>query len=216
MSLEKIKKEIKKLEKKYDRTPGDVKLIAVSKVQPEKRINLVLSKNHKIFGENRVQEAMKKWPKFRENHSNIDLHLLGYLQTNKVRLAFENFEYIHTLDRINLAKAIANEANKKGFCPKLFIQINTGKEEQKTGIYPEEAINFINDCIKNFELPVIGLMCLPPIDQDSSVHFKFLKSLAKKTGLNELSMGMSSDYEKAIKNGSTFVRIGTAIFGRRE
>ena len=216
MSLEKIKKEIKRLEKKYDRNPGDVKLIAVSKVQPEKRIKLVLDKNHKIFGENRVQEAVQKWPKFKESYNNIDLHLLGYLQTNKVRLAFENFKYIHTLDRIKLARAIANEANKKGFCPKLFIQINTGKEEQKTGIYPDEAINFINDCIKNFELPVIGLMCLPPIDQDSNVHFKFLRSLAKKTGLNELSMGMSSDYEKAIKNGSTFVRIGTAIFGRRE
>ena len=133
-----------------------------------------------------------------------------------VKLAFENFQYIHTLDRTKLAKAIANEAQRKGFCPKLFIQINTGKEEQKSGIDPEMAENFINECINNYKLPVIGLMCLPPINEDSSIHFKYLKSLAENCGLYHLSMGMSSDYEKAIKNGSTFVRIGTAIFGSRQ
>jgi len=215
LSLEKIKSEINDCEKKFNLKPGLVKLIAVSKVQPEERIKLLLEKNHKIFGENRVQEAQKKWINFRRFYNNIELHLLGYLQTNKVKQAFEIFNYIHSLDRSKLAKAIANEAQKKGFCPKIFIQINTGKEKQKSGVLPEDANNFINECVKKYELPIVGLMCIPPINEQSEKHFQYLNSLANDNGLKELSMGMSADYQKAIQYGSTFVRVGTALFGSR-
>jgi len=215
LSLEKIKNEIDNCEKRYNRKPGNVKLIAVSKVQPEERIKLLLEKNHKIFGENRVQEAHAKWINFRRVYHNIELHLLGYLQTNKVKLAFEIFNFIHSLDRPKLAQAIANEAQKKGFCPKIFVQINTGKEKQKSGVLPEDANHFISECIKKYELPIVGLMCIPPIHEESEKHFQYLNSLANNNGLKELSMGMSSDFQKAIKYGSTFVRVGTAIFGSR-
>ena len=215
MSLEKIKNEINNCEKKYNLKSGKVKLIAVSKVQPLDRIKLLLEKNHKIFGENRVQEAKEKWINFKKIYTDVELHLLGYLQTNKVKLAFDIFNFILSLDRPKLAKALANESQKKGFCPKMFIQINTGKEKQKTGVLPEDAKHFINDCVKNYELPIVGLMCIPPIDEESDKHFKYLNSLAYDNGLRELSMGMSADYQKAIKYGSTFVRVGTALFGSR-
>lgn len=214
MSLTEITKRIADAEKAAGRAPGSVSLIAVSKVQPDDRVEAVLEQGHRIFGENRVQEAAGKWPGFRERFDGIDLHLIGPLQTNKARQAMELANSIHSLDRAKLAKSIARLAQELGQCPKLFVQVNTGEEPQKAGILPAEADDFIADC-RALDLPVEGLMCIPPVDEEPSLHFALLAKIAERNGLTGLSMGMSSDFERAIALGATHVRVGSAIFGSR-
>ncbi len=196
------------------RPAGSVTLIAVSKVQPDARIESVLEQGHRVFGENRVQEAAGKWPGFRDRFEGVELHLIGPLQTNKARQAFGLFDTIHSVDRPKLAKTIARLAQEEGHCPALFIQVNTGEEEQKAGILPAEADAFVAQC-RALELPVQGLMCIPPAQEEASLHFALLAKIAERNGLTDLSMGMSGDFEKAISFGATHVRIGSAIFGAR-
>ncbi|MCB4457645.1 YggS family pyridoxal phosphate-dependent enzyme [Leisingera sp. McT4-56] len=214
MPLEEIKSRIAKAETKAGRAPGSVKLIAVSKVQPNERVQAVLEEGHRCFGENKVQEAAGKWPGFAEQFDGIDLHLIGPLQTNKARQAMELFNSIHSLDRPKLANTIARLAQELGKCPDLFIQVNTGEEEQKAGVMPADADAFVAECRK-LDLPVKGLMCIPPVDEEPSLHFALLAKIAERNGLQGLSMGMSGDFESAIALGATHVRVGSAIFGAR-
>jgi len=214
MSLEDIRNRIRKAEENAGRASGSVTLIAVSKQQPDERVAAVLEAGHRCFGENRVQEAAGKWPDFRERFQDIDLQLIGPLQTNKARQAFDLFQSIHSVDRPKLAKTIARLAQEEGYCPELFIQVNTGEEDQKAGVLPADADDFINDC-KGMDLPVRGLMCIPPVEEEPSLHFALLAKIAKRNGLNGLSMGMSGDFEAAIALGATHVRVGSAIFGAR-
>lgn len=215
MSLEEITARIRKAEQDAGRADGSVTLIAVSKKQPDARVRAVLEQGHRTFGENRVQEAASKWPEFRENFKGIDLHLVGPLQTNKARQAFGLCQAIHSLDRPKLAKTMARLAQEEGHCPDLFIQVNTGEEPQKAGVLPGEADRFVQEC-RDLDLPVRGLMCLPPVDEEPSLHFALLAKIAERNGLDGLSMGMSGDFENAIALGATHVRIGSAIFGERE
>ena len=215
-NLEIIKNQIAELEIEAGQKKGSVKLIAVSKTKPMDQIKPVIEKGQFHFGENKVQEAVLKWQELKEKNKTIDLHLLGPLQSNKVKKVFGIFDYIHSLDRNALAEKISDEVQKKGFCPKLFIQVNTGLEQQKAGIEPEKLDEFIKAIRRFMDLNIIGLMCIPPIKDVPETHFKFLKKLADENGLPELSMGMSSDYIAAIKSGATYVRIGTAIFGSRQ
>lgn len=196
------------------RNAQDVKLIAVSKVQPNARVEAVLEQGHRIFGENKVQEAAGKWPAFRERYDGIELHLIGPLQTNKTKQAMQLAQAIHTVDRAKLAHAIARHAQDLGTCPDLFIQVNTGEEPQKAGVLPSQADAFIAE-VRALDLPLIGLMCIPPVDEEPSLHFALLAKIAARNGLRDLSMGMSSDFEKAIALGATHVRVGSAIFGER-
>ncbi|MEM9636711.1 MAG: YggS family pyridoxal phosphate-dependent enzyme, partial [Pseudomonadota bacterium] len=196
------------------RDAGSVALIAVSKVQPNARVEAVLREGHRCFGENRVQEAAGKWPAFREAFDGIDLHLIGPLQTNKARQAFDLFQSIHSLDRPKLAKTFARLAQETGACPEMFVQVNTGEEPQKAGVLPTETDAFVAEC-RAMDLPVRGLMCIPPIDEEAALHFALLAKIAKRNGLTGLSMGMSGDFEKAIALGATHVRVGSAIFGER-
>ena len=197
-----------------DRPVGSVELIAVSKVQPNERVLEVLKQGHRIFGENRVQEAEGKWPNFKAEFPDAKAHLLGPLQSNKARLAFEIFDCIHTLDRPKLANSFSRLAQELGHCPPMFIQINTGNEAQKAGIAPDDVDDFVAQC-RLLDLPVIGLMCIPPVSEEASLHFALLAKLAKRNDLAQLSMGMSGDFAKAIAFGATHVRVGSAIFGER-
>ena len=199
---------------KAGRAVDDVTLIAVSKVQPNARVAQILDQGHRVFGENKVQEAAGKWPDFREAYGQIELHLIGPLQTNKARQAMELAQAIHTLDRPKLATTIARLAQEMGQCPHLFIQVNTGEEDQKAGCLPTDADTFIKDALA-MDLPVRGLMCIPPVDEEPSLHFALLAKIAARNGLKGLSMGMSSDFESAIALGATHVRVGSAIFGDR-
>ncbi len=214
MPLSDIRQRIAAAEKKAGRAPGSVKLIAVSKLQPLGRIEAVLEDGHRLFGENRVQEAAAKWPDFRDRFDGVELHLVGPLQTNKARQAMELFEVVHSLDRPKLANTLARLSDELGRCPELFIQVNTGEEPQKAGVVPDEADAFVAAC-RRLGLPVGGLMCIPPIDEEPSLHFALLAKIAARTGLKGLSMGMSVDFESAIAQGATHVRIGSAIFGER-
>jgi pyridoxal phosphate enzyme (YggS family) len=214
MTLHDITDRIAKAEAAAGRTAGSVSLIAVSKVQPDARVEAVLEQGHRVFGENKVQEAAGKWPKFREKFDGVELHLIGPLQTNKARQAIELADCIHTLDRPKLAATIARLAQEIGRCPDLFIQINTGEEDQKAGVLPTEADGFIAEC-QALDLPVRGLMCIPPVEEEAALHFSLLAKIAARNGLRGLSMGMSSDFEKAIALGATHVRVGSAIFGDR-
>jgi pyridoxal phosphate enzyme (YggS family) len=214
MSLQEITARIEAAEEKAGRAKGSTCLIAVSKVQPEARIEAVLEQGHRIFGENRVQEAMGKWPGFRARFDGIELHLIGPLQTNKARQAVELCQAIHSVDRHKLAKALARLAQERGTCPELFIQVNTGEEPQKAGILPAEADGFVADC-RGMDLPLRGLMCIPPVEEEPSLHFALLAKIAARNGLSGLSMGMSGDFETAIAFGATHVRVGSAIFGAR-
>jgi pyridoxal phosphate enzyme (YggS family) len=192
-------------------------LLGASKGQNEAAIEEAIIGGLRVFGENRVQEAQAKWSSLRARHQDIELHLIGPLQTNKVKEALELFDVIQTLDRKKLAETIASELKKMPHraAVKFFIQINTGKEPQKAGVVPEEADAFIDDCINTLHLPVVGLMCVPPVGQVPSPHFALLRKIAQAHGLKKLSMGMSEDFETAIRMGSTCVRLGTAIFGER-
>ncbi|MGR3660766.1 MAG: YggS family pyridoxal phosphate-dependent enzyme [Paracoccaceae bacterium] len=214
MPLAEITSRIHATETRTGRPEGATKLIAVSKMQPNQRVESVLAQGHRLFGENRVQEAAGKWPEWREKYDGINVHLLGPLQSNKTRQTFELFEAIHSLDRPKLAKSIARLAQELGHCPMLFIQVNTGEEPQKAGVLPADVDSFVADC-KAMDLPVAGLMCIPPVDEEPSLHFALLAKFAKRNDLPELSMGMSSDFERAVALGATYVRVGSAIFGDR-
>jgi len=215
VSLEEIKARIAKAEVEAGRPKGSVKLIAVSKTQPNERVEDVLMAGHRIFGENRVQEAAGKWPMFRERYDGIELHLIGPLQTNKARQAMDLAQAIHSVDRPKLAETLARLAQERGACPDLFIQVNTGEEPQKAGIAPADVDGFVAECRK-LDLPIKGLMCIPPVEEEPSMHFALLAKMAARNGLAGLSMGMSSDFEKAISFGATHVRVGSAIFGARD
>tara|TARA_B100000575_G_C22909073_1_gene527964 strand:+ start:47 stop:709 length:663 start_codon:yes stop_codon:yes gene_type:complete len=214
MSLTEIKKRINQTEVSFSRPIGSTKLIAVSKVQPNDKIKSVLDEGHRVFGENRIQEAQSKWPDFKQIYQDVELHIIGPLQTNKTRSAMELADSIHTLDRPKLATNMARLAQEMGRCPELFVQVNTGGEEQKSGVLPTETESFVTDCL-NMDLPVTGLMCIPPIDEEASLHFALLKKISGNCGLEHLSMGMSNDFEKAISFGATHIRVGSAIFGER-
>ena len=215
MTLSVINSKIEKAEKSSVRAIGSTELIAVSKVQPNERVLNVLEQGHRIFGENKVQEAQGKWPAFREGFSNVKVHLIGPLQSNKVKQAVELFDAIHTLDRLKLAQKLSNEIQIQGKAPEMFIQINTGEEEQKSGIPPKDADQFIADCL-SLDLPIKGLMVIPPVNEEPSLHFGLLRKIAHRNGLQGLSMGMSGDFESAIAMGATHIRLGSAIFGERK
>ena len=214
MSLNSIKLLVSSHEKKLGAIEGSTSIIAVSKLQPNERVELVLKSGHRIFGENRVQEAHAKWPKFKEKFKNVELHLLGPLQRNKVRDAVRLFDFIHTVDNIKLAQRISLIMEETGRCPKLFIQVNTGNEPQKAGVDVDNLENLLTVC-SELRLPVVGLMCIPPVLEDPYPHFEVLRTLKEKYGLSELSMGMSNDFEKAILAGASYIRVGSAIFGQR-
>ncbi|WP_435310347.1 YggS family pyridoxal phosphate-dependent enzyme [Primorskyibacter sedentarius] len=214
MGLSEIKERIARAEADAGRDAGSVQLIAVSKVQPDERVRAVLNEGHRLFGENKVQEAAGKWPGFRQDYDGVQVHLIGPLQSNKTRQAMDLFEAIHSVDRPKLAKTIARIAQEIGACPELFIQVNTGEEPQKAGVLPADADGFIAEC-RGMDLPVRGLMCIPPVDEAPSLHFALLAKIAARNGLDGLSMGMSDDFEQAIALGATHVRVGSAIFGAR-
>lgn len=197
------------------RDPADVHLIAVSKTFDAPDIRPVLATGHRIFGENRVQEAKSKWPELRTEYPGVELHLIGPLQSNKAKEAVALFDAIHTLDRPKIARAIAEEMKSQGKRLRLFVQVNTGEEPQKAGIAPADAAEFVRLCREDLKLDIAGLMCIPPVDEESAVHFAFLAKLARELGLSGLSMGMSDDYETAVALGATHVRVGSAIFGSR-
>jgi PLP dependent protein len=190
-------------------------LVAVSKTHGADRIRPVLDAGHRVFGENRVQEAKAKWPDLQREYSGVELHLIGPLQSNKAQEAVALFDAIHSLDRPKLAHALRTEIERSGRAPALFIQVNTGEEPQKAGMAPQDAPAFIALCRDELKLPVRGLMCIPPVDESPAPHFALLAKLARAEGLDLLSMGMSSDFEIAIRFGATHVRVGSAIFGER-
>ena len=214
MSLSEIKNRVHQTEKKFSKTVGGTKIIAVSKVQPNERVKAVLESGHRIFGENRIQEAQSKWPDFKKQYNDVELHIIGPLQTNKARAAMELADSIHTVDRPKLSKTIARIAQEIGKCPELFVQVNTGEEEQKSGVLPRDTEAFVKECL-GMDLPIKGLMCIPPIDEEASLHFALLRNISEDCGLKYLSMGMSGDFEKAISFGATHIRVGSAIFGDR-
>lgn len=214
MSLTDILARIRAAERETGRAEGSVRLIAVSKVQPIERVEAVLTAGHRLFGENYVQEAAAKWPAYRARFPGLSVHMIGPLQTNKAKLAVELFDAIHTLDRPSLAEKLARLAEARGTCPDLFVQVNTGAEPQKAGILPADADAFIATC-RAMGLPLTGLMCIPPEGENSTPHFRLLRKLAEANGLSGLSMGMSGDFEAAIAEGATHVRVGSAIFGAR-
>ena len=214
MSLSDIKNRVRQTEERFSKTIGNTKIIAVSKVQPNERVKAVLESGHRVFGENRIQEAQSKWPDFKKQYNDVELHIIGPLQTNKARAAMELADSIHTVDRPKLSKTIARIAQEIGKCPELFVQVNTGEEEQKSGVLPRDTEAFVKECLA-MDLPIKGLMCIPPIDEESSLHFALLRNISENCGLQYLSMGMSGDFEKAISFGATHIRVGSAIFGDR-
>ena len=215
MSLTEIQSRIEKTAAEKGRDPSGIELIAISKVQPEDRVRAVLDQGHRVFGENRVQESEDRWGPIKNDYSGLSLHLVGPLQTNKARNAFELFDAIHSLDRPKLANTCARLADELGRCPRLFIQVNTGEEPQKAGILPGQADDFVRD-VRALGLPLDGLMCIPPMDEEPALHFAFLAKIAERNGLKGLSMGMSADFETAIGFGATHIRVGSAIFGERQ
>lgn len=215
MSLTEIRARVQKAAKKHGRNADDINLIAVSKVQPNERVAAVLDEGHRVFGENRVQEAEGKWPKFRERYDGIELHLIGPLQSNKVRTAMALFDVIQVVDRLKLARAIARIAEETKHCPDLFVQVNTGDEGQKAGVSVDDVDDLVAEC-RALSLPLKGLMCLPPVGETPSLHFALLAKIAERNDLKCLSMGMSGDFEEAIAQGATHVRVGSAIFGARD
>jgi pyridoxal phosphate enzyme (YggS family) len=213
--LKRVRDEIVSAANAVKRSPADVELIAVSKTFDGEAIKPVLAAGQRVFGENRVQEAERKWPALKAEFPDVELHLIGPLQSNKAKEAVTLFDVIHTIDREKIARAIADEIAKQQRTLKLFVQVNTGEEPQKAGIMPREAKAFVALCRTELKLPIMGLMCIPPVDEEPAVHFAFLAKLARETDLHCLSMGMSSDFDAAIAFGATHVRVGSAIFGNR-
>jgi len=201
--------------KAAERDPASIRLVAITKTFGAEHIEPVLEAGHRTFGENRVQEARAKWPALRQRWPDIELHLVGALQSNKAKDAVQLFDAVHSIDRPRLAEALAQEVAKQGKRLRLFIQVNTGEEPQKAGIAPKETASLLRLCREDLELDIAGLMCIPPLDEEPGVHFAFLAKLAGELGLKGLSMGMSADFETAIGFGATHVRIGSEIFGQR-
>jgi pyridoxal phosphate enzyme (YggS family) len=197
------------------RDPVSVHLVAVTKTFGAEHILPALEAGHRVYGENRVQEAKGKWPALRERFPGIELHLIGPLQSNKAKEAVQLFDAIHTIDRPKIAEAVASEMAKQGRKLRLFIEVNTGEEPQKAGVMPKEAAALLRLCREQLKVDVCGLMCIPPLDEEAAVHFAFLAKLAQELGLSELSMGMSADFETAVAFGATYVRVGSQIFGSR-
>ncbi|MFT3690586.1 YggS family pyridoxal phosphate-dependent enzyme [Paenirhodobacter sp.] len=214
MPLEDIARRVAQAEAAAGRAPGSVQLIAVSKVQPAVRVESVLRAGHRLFGENYVQEAAGKWPAWRAEFPGVAVHMIGPLQTNKAKLAVDLFDAIHTVDRPSLAEKLARLAQARGASPDLFVQVNTGAEPQKAGVLPEGVDAFVA-ALRAMDLPLAGLMCIPPEGEDPAPHFALLAAMAGRNGLTGLSMGMSADFETAIAHGATHVRVGSAIFGAR-
>ena len=215
MSLNSVLSAIRRAEHRFGRVEGAVELVAVSKVQPLDRLEAALQAGQRRFGENRVQEALSKWPELQEKYQNVILHLVGPLQSNKVKQAVEFFDVIETVDREKLARKLAEEISATGKRLQLYIQVNTGEEAQKAGVSPKEVDAFVQLCVKELSLPIVGLMCIPPADEPPSPHFALLKQLSERNDLTKLSMGMSRDFELAISLGATSVRVGSAVFGER-
>ena len=211
-----VRQEIALAAEAAGREPDSVKLVAVTKTVAAPVIAEAIALGQRCFGENRVQEAVSKWPALKERHPDIELHLIGPLQSNKVREAVALFDVIETVDRPKLARALAEEMTRSGRRPRLFVQVNTGEEPQKAGVIPGEAEAFIALCRETFGLTVDGLMCIPPLEEEPAMHFALLAKIAEKVGVKALSMGMSGDFARAISFGATHVRIGTAIFGPRD
>ena len=203
------------IQKEIQEKNNKTKVIAVSKTFPIKVIIPLINHGHKDFGENKIQEAVEKWTSIKADFRDINLHMIGKIQTNKVKLVIPLFDYIHSLDNHKLAKKISEEQKKKNKNIKIFIQVNIGDESQKSGIDPNNLIDFKDKCIKDLKLNIVGLMCLPPKNKEPSIYFKEMNHLLKITNLKELSMGMSNDYLEAVNNNSSFVRIGSKIFGNR-
>jgi pyridoxal phosphate enzyme (YggS family) len=197
------------------RDPAGVTLVAVGKVQPVEKLEAALQAGQRVFGENRVQEAKAKFPALREHYPDIELHLIGPLQTNKVKDAVALFDVIETVDRPKLAQALAEEMAKQGRSLRCYVEVNTGAEPQKAGILPQDVPSFIESCRTEYGLPIAGLMCIPPADEEPALHFALLTDLARRLGLDVISMGMSGDFETAVRFSATHVRVGTAIFGAR-
>jgi PLP dependent protein len=214
-NLADIRAKIAAAEKEAGRAKGSVTLVAVTKTFGPDAVEAAVAAGQFVFGENRVQEAEGKYPALKEKHKSLELHLIGPLQSNKAPEAVALFDVIHTVDRPKIAGALAKEIQKQGRAPKLFIQVNTGAEPQKAGVLPEEADAFIAACRAEYGLTTQGLMCIPPLEENPAPHFALLEKIAKRNGLSELSMGMSSDFESAIPFGATYVRVGSAIFGAR-
>ena len=213
--LQAVRGAITRAARDFGRDPASITLVAVSKTFPAEAVEPVLAAGQRVFGENYVQEATAKWRPLRERYPDVELHLIGPLQSNKARDAVRLFDAIHTLDRPSLAEALAKEIAKAERRPRLLVQVNTGEEPQKGGVMPVEADAFIAACRERWGLTLSGLMCIPPADEPPSPHFALLNKIAARNGLKTLSMGMSADFEAAIQLGATHVRIGTAIFGER-
>ena len=214
-NFETVLKKIYRAEKAAGREEGAAKLIAVTKTQGPDALRAVLAYGHRLFGENRVQEAQEHWTELKKEFPDITLHLIGPLQTNKVRDAVAFFDCIETIDREKLAEVVSDEMKKQGRSFPCFIQVNTGDEEQKAGIAPENLPEFLSFCTQKCGLDIRGLMCIPPVDAPPALHFALLKKLARENGLQDLSMGMSADYERAVMLGATYVRVGSLLFGER-
>lgn len=214
MTLTDITTRVHAAERAFGRAEGSVTLIAVSKVQPPERVEAVLEQGHRVFGENYVQEAAGKWPGWQSRFPGVKLHMIGPLQSNKAKLAVDLFDAIHTLDRPSLATKLASLGQARGSLPQLFVQVNTGAEPQKAGVLPPDLTAFLRGC-RAMDLSPIGLMCIPPEGEDSTPHFAMLARMAADHGLTALSMGMSGDFETAIAQGATHIRVGSAIFGAR-
>jgi PLP dependent protein len=197
------------------RDPAGVTLVAVSKMHGADSVRALLDVGQRVFAENRVQEAQEKYPALKAEYSDLELHLIGPLQTNKARDAVELFDIIQSVDRERLAAALAKEMERLGRRPACYIQVNTGEEPQKAGIAPGDVDAFVATCRNTYKLPIVGLMCIPPVDEEPALHFALLAKIAARNGLAHLSMGMSADYEIAIRLGATHVRVGSAIFGVR-
>lgn len=214
-ALDDIRGRIARAAREAGREPDAITLVAVSKLQPPERIEAVLEAGHRVFGENRVQEAEGRWPDLRARYGEVELHLVGPLQSNKVRKAVELFDVIQSLDRPRLAKRLAETFAETGRHLPCYVQVNTGEEPQKAGVLPGEADAFIRLCREEHGLEVAGLMCIPPLEEEPALHFALLARIAERNGLAGLSMGMSDDFETAIRLGATVVRVGSALFGAR-
>jgi pyridoxal phosphate enzyme (YggS family) len=210
-----VRAEISRAASDNGRDPGSVTLVAVSKTFGPEAIEPVLAAGQRVFGENRVQEAKGKWPALRERYPDIELHLIGPLQSNKAKEAVALFDIIHTIDRESLCAALAKEIERQGRRPKLLVEVNTGAEAQKAGVLPKEADAFLRLCRQAHGLAIDGLMCIPPFDEAPAPHFALLAKIAKRNELKMLSMGMSADFAVAVQMGATHVRVGSAIFGER-
>jgi pyridoxal phosphate enzyme (YggS family) len=213
--LNEVRRAIGAAAREASRDPASVKLVAVTKTVPVSVIEEAISAGQRLFGENRVKEAQAKWPALKAIHPDIELHLIGPLQSNKVRDAVVLFDAIESMDRPKIARALAEEMARTGRRPRLFVQVNTGEEPQKAGVAPHDMHAFVAMCRAELGLNVEALMCIPPLDEEPALHFALLAKIAKNFGLKELSMGMSGDFARAIAFGATYVRIGTAIFGER-